>query len=150
MPLPLKAQPIAVPSDAEEEELGGSPSQHGDVPSDDGQLHSSGDEAPQVLKFLTDLQGYLTSRVGKGRSEKEARQIRAVTERFLEYAGGRLANLISPHHLTGYMVHLEEGGGGGGGGLAASSQAATLNRLKSKQKPSMRAPCRRRARTSQG
>ena len=86
----------------------------------------AGGNPMKVLKLLSDLKGYLTLRVGNGGSEKEARQLTAIAQKYLDHTSGKLARLISHHRLTAYSVHLDQSGGG----LAATTQAATLNRLK--------------------
>ena len=82
---------------------------------------------PRDHPFLAALRKHLTSRHGRGRLEKEARQISNTVSAYLSFA--QKANL-NPSHLADalkmstYLDHLQESG------KSATSQHATLCRLK--------------------
>ena len=123
------------PSDSEESEMAEEPSM--EVPpdnpsdaSDKGMANSaegerSGGEEEEA-EFFEELNRYLTSGAGKGRTEVEAWQIAAETKKYLDQVGGGLQKLLSPKDLTSYMVHLDKSGG-----LAPATQAAKMNRVRS-------------------
>ena len=87
---------------------------------------SNAEELSPDHPFFVGLRQHLTSRHGKGRSQKEANAIVSAVSKYLSFAGSTLkpANLYSPHHLDRYLRSLERQG------QKPSTQHALLCRLK--------------------
>ena len=73
---------------------------------------------------LVELRRYLTSRHGKGRSEREANQISSAVSQFLSFAGLDPTHLYDAKKLDSFLTHLEAQG------KKTSTQHATLCRVK--------------------
>ena len=97
---------------------------------------SSGEEEEDVVEvagqflpdhpFLVALRDYLTSRHGKGRSEREASQICSAVSQFLSFAGPELDpnHLYNVQKLDGFLRNMESQG------KKPSTQHAKLCRIK--------------------
>ena len=119
----------------EEEEISCEGNQQGETGNEEG---SGGEDSSEDVvemsgcfrpthPFLVELRHYLTSRHGKGRSEREANQISSAVSQFLSFSGPAVldaTHLYDPKRLDRFLRHLEAQG------KKASTQHATLCRVK--------------------
>ena len=98
----------------------------GEEESDEGDLVDMSYECALDHPFLVDLRQHLSSRHGKGRSEREARQIAVEVAKFLKFAGPlpNPQNLYNPKKLDEYLKQLENQG------KKATTQHGILCRVK--------------------